>query len=320
MGAGERTPPRIVYAGTPDFAVPALEALVAAGYPIAAVYTQPDRPAGRGRRPRPSAVKTAALEHGLSVEQPERLDNADARARLAHHQPDVMIVAAYGLILPTSVLNIPTNGCVNIHASLLPRWRGAAPIQRAIEAGDPETGVCLMEMAAGLDTGPVIAARSTPISADDNAAQLHDRLADLGAQLLLECLDDWLDGRRPAHPQPEDGVTYAARISADEAWVDWQRPALETARRVRAFNAWPVARCAWGDARLRVWQAVALPADAAAAAPAPGTIVAVGADGIDVQTGEGLLRLQRVQAAGGRAQPVAEFLRGHPVHVGETLH
>lgn len=298
--------------------MPALEALVAAGHSIAAVYTQPDRPAGRGRRLRPSPVKTAALEHGLSVEQPERLGNAEARDRLAGYRPDVMIVAAYGLILPASVLNIPTHGCVNIHASLLPRWRGAAPIQRAIEAGDPETGVCLMEMAAGLDTGPIIAARSTPITPDDNAAQLHDRLADLGAQLLVDCLDGWLHGRQPARPQPSDGVTYAAKINADEAWIDWQRPAPELARRVRAFNAWPVARCAWGDDRLRVWQAVALPAGDAAAPP--GTIIAVGSDGIDVQTVEGLLRLQRVQAAGGRAQPVAEFLRGHTVHVGEILH
>ena len=291
---------------------------MAAGYPIAAVYTQPDRPAGRGRRLRPPPVKTAALAHGLTVEQPDRLDTPEARARLAAHEADVMVVAAYGLILPAAVLGIPARGCVNIHASLLPRWRGAAPIQRAIEAGDAETGVCLMEMEAGLDTGPVIAARATPITAHDHAAQLHDRLADLGAQLLVDCLDDWLNGRQPAHPQPSDGVTYAARISADEAWIDWQRPADAIARQVRAFNAWPVARCGWGDGRLRIWQASARPGDEPTAPP--GRVVAVGDAGIEVQTGAGRLRLEQVQAAGGRAQSAADFLRGHGVHVGDTLH
>ncbi|AGY91083.1 hypothetical protein SPICUR_00270 [Spiribacter curvatus] len=297
--------------------MPALDALVAAGYDVVAVYTQPDRPAGRGRQPRPSAVKTAARHHGLTVEQPDRPGGASAQAQLAAYQPDVMVVAAYGLILPPAVLAIPTYGCLNIHASLLPRWRGAAPIQRAIEAGDAETGVCLMEMEAGLDTGPVIATRPTPIAPDDTGATVHDRLAGLGAGLLVDTLGAWLNGERRATPQADTGVTHAGKISADEAWIDWQRPAVETERRIRAFDPWPVMRAQRGDDRLKVWRAEAV---AGSATPhAPGTVVAVGEKGIDVQTGDGLLRLQCVQAPGGRAQPVADFLRGHPVYAGETL-
>jgi methionyl-tRNA formyltransferase len=298
--------------------VPALEALITAGYDIAAVYTQPDRPAGRGRQPRPSAVKAAALHHGLPVEQPPRLATDDAQARLAAHQPHVMVVAAYGLILPRAVLAIPTHGCVNSHASLLPRWRGAAPIQRAIEAGDTATGVSLMEMAPGLDTGPVIAERRTPIDETDTGATLHDRLAELGAELLTQTLDDWLAGQQPAVPQPSAGVTYAEKITADEARIDWWQPATAIARRIRAFDPWPAARCGRGEATLKVWQATALAGGAAGATP--GTVLAAGEAGIDVQTGDGVLRLQRVQAPGGRAQSVADFLRGHPVHAGETLH
>ena len=297
--------------------MPALDALVAAGFDIVAVYTQPDRPAGRGRQPRPSAIKTAARHHGLTVEQPERLGEAGAQEQLAAYRPDVMVVAAYGLILPPAVLAIPARGCLNIHASLLPRWRGAAPIQRAIEAGDAETGVCLMEMAAGLDTGPVIAARSTPIEPDDTGATIHDRLAGLGAGLLVDTLGDWLAGERPAIPQASTGMTHAAKISADEARIDWRRPAVEIERRIRAFDPWPVVRCQRGDDRLKIWQAATVAGNAASAAP--GTVVAVGDHGIDVQTGDGLLRLQRIQAPGRRAQPVADFLRGHPVYAGETL-
>lgn len=252
------------------------------------------------------------------MEQPLRLGAGDAQARLAAHQPDVMVVAAYGLILPRAVLAIPAHGCVNIHASLLPRWRGAAPIQRAIEAGDTTTGVCLMEMAPGLDTGPVIAERSTPIDETDTGSTLHDRLAGLGAELLTHTLDGWLAGERPAVPQPSAGVTYAEKITADEARIDWWQPATATARRIRAFDPWPVARCGRGETTLKVWQTTALAGGAADAAP--GTVLAAGETGIDVQTGDGVLRLHRVQAPGGRAQSVADFLRGHPVHAGETLH
>lgn len=298
--------------------MPALDALVAAGCTVAAVYTQPDRPAGRGRQPRPSAVKTAARHHGLTVEQPERLGEAAAQERLAAYHPDVMVVAAYGLILPPAVLAIPARGCLNIHASLLPRWRGAAPIQRAIEAGDAETGVCLMEMEPGLDTGPVVAVRSTPIESGDTGATIHDRLAGLGAALLVDTLGDWLAGECSATPQAATGATHAGKISADEARIDWQRPAVEIERRIRAFDPWPVVRCQRGEDRLKVWQAATVSHGATPAAP--GTVVAVGEHGIDVQTGDELLRLQRIQAPGGRAQPVADFLHGHPVYVGEILH
>ncbi len=307
----------MVYAGTPAFAVPALEALIDAGYRVAAVYTQPDRPAGRGRRLRASPVKTLALEHGLVVEQPESLRDPAAQARLAGHAPDAMVVAAYGLILPPAVLAIPTQGCLNIHASLLPRWRGAAPIQRAIEAGDEESGVCLMEMAAGLDTGPVVACRSTSIGTEETASTLHDRLADMGAELLASTLDDWLTGRIGASDQPEEGVTYADKITTEEARVDWHMDADSLARRVRAFNPWPVMRCHRDHSPLKIWAARAMPGPATTAAP--GEVLAVSEEGIDVQTGDGVLRLLQVQASGGRAQAVADFLRGHTVHVGETL-
>jgi len=307
----------VVYAGTPAFAVPALEALIDAGYRVVAVYTQPDRPAGRGRRLRASPVKTLALEHGLVVEQPESLRDPAVQKRLAGHAPDVMVVAAYGLILPAAVLGMPVHGCLNIHASLLPRWRGAAPIQRAIEAGDEQSGVCLMEMAAGLDTGPVVACRSTPIGAEDTASTLHDRLADMGAELLADKLDDWLSGRIDARDQPEEGVTYADKITTGECRVDWDETADVITRRVRAFDPWPVMRCQRDHAPLRIWAARALPGPAATGVP--GEILTVSDEGIDVQTGDGVLRLLRVQAPGGRAQAVADFLRGHTMHVGEIL-
>ena len=249
--------------------------------------------------------------------QPERLGGADAQAQLAAYRPDVMVVAAYGLILPPAVLAIPTRGCLNIHASLLPRWRGAAPIQRAIEAGDAETGISLMEMEAGLDTGPVVATRATPIEPDDTGATIHDRLAGLGAGLLVDTLDGWLAGTRPATPQAHTGVTHAAKISADEARIDWWRPAVEIERRIRAFDPWPVVRCQRGTDGLRIWQAEAIPDTVTDGVP--GTVIAVSDDGIDVQTGDGRLRLQRIQAPGRRVQPVADFLRGHPVYAGETL-
>ena len=308
---------RVVYAGTPAFAVPPLQALLDSPHEVIAVYTQPDRPAGRGRRRQPSAVKAAASAAGLPVRQPERLNDPDSQRQLAALAPDVLIVAAYGLILPQAVLDIPRLGALNIHASLLPRWRGAAPIQRAIEAGDAETGVCLMEMAAGLDTGPVVDCRAIPIAPAETAGALHERLALLGAELLAATLDDWAAGRRPAYPQPAEGVTYATKITPAEAWLDWTAPAEQLARRVRAFNPWPVARCRWAGEPLRIWEAVAV--DDAVPTVAPGTVTAITADGIEVMCGAGRLRLIRVQAPGGRAQPAADFVRGHAVDVGEIL-
>ena len=308
---------RIVYAGTPQFAVPALRRLIDGPHTIAAVYTQPDRPAGRGRRLTASPVKALASEHDLPVQQPDRLSGAAEQAVLRDLDADVMIVAAYGLILPPAVLAIPRHGCLNIHASLLPRWRGAAPIQRAIEAGDRQTGVCLMEMAAGLDTGPVVARRSTPISDEDTAASVHDRLAEAGAALLVETLDDWAAGRCPAVAQPATGITYAEKITTDEARVDWQQPAEVLARRIHAFNPWPVMRCGWAGATLKLW--LAEPLNAADADAPPGTVLSADAQGIDVQTGSGVLRLKRVQAAGGRAQDVDAFLRGHGLQAGERF-
>lgn len=309
----EHTRLRVVYAGTPEFAVPALQALIDGPFDVVAVYTQPDRPAGRGRKLRASAVKQLAEQYQLPVEQPESLRSPQARQQLADYAPDVMVVAAYGLILPQAVLDIPRRGCVNIHASLLPRWRGAAPIQRAIEAGDGKTGVCLMEMAAGLDTGAVIACQETPIAQEDTAATVHDRLALMGAQVMTESLSAWASGALVAIPQPEQGVMYAEKITAAEAQIDWQLSASVLARRVRAFNPWPVMRTQYAGEWLRIWMAEASPADVDAL---PGTVVAVSAQGIDVQTGDGALRLREVQVPGRRAQPVADFLRGHQIEAG----
>lgn len=313
----------MAFAGTPEFAVPALQALFDGPHAVVAVYSQPDRPAGRGRHLRPSPVKTLALAHDCPVEQPESLRDPSAVETLGRYAPDVLIVAAYGLILPTTILNGPRLGALNIHASLLPRWRGAAPIQRAIEAGDTESGVCLMEMAPGLDTGPVVARRTTPLTETDTGGDLHDRLSVMGATLLADSLDDWAAGRLPAVPQPAEGVTYAAKITPDEARLDWTQPAVDLARRIRAFNPWPVARCGWDEATLRIWLAEPAGSDPTAEGQdlvAPGTVVAAHDAGLEVMTGSGVLRLTRVQAPGGRAQPVGEFLRGHAIHVGDTFH
>ena len=296
---------RIVFAGTPEFAVPSLRAAAARGE-VVAVYTQPDRPAGRGRALAASPVKREAVARGIPVFQPQTLRDAAAREQLRALQPDLMVVVAYGLILPRAVLEIPRHGCWNVHASLLPRWRGAAPIQRAIQAGDAETGVCLMQMEAGLDTGPVLLEQRTAIGESETGGQLHDRLAELGAQVLADGLGLLRVGIRPvARPQPEAGVTYAHKLDKAEARLDWSRPAAEMARTVRAFNPWPVAEGQVAGERLRIHGAIAL---AQTHQAAPGTLLGAGRDGIDIATGDGVLRLRVVQREGGRAITAVDWL------------
>ncbi|MCA0393306.1 MAG: methionyl-tRNA formyltransferase [Proteobacteria bacterium] len=296
---------RIVFAGTPGFAVPSLRVAAADGE-VVAVYTQPDRPAGRGRGLAASPVKQAALELGLPVLQPETLRTVEARAALRALRPDLMVVVAYGLLLPPKVLEIPRHGCWNVHASLLPRWRGAAPIQRAIEAGDAETGVCLMRMAQGLDTGPVLLERRTPIAATETSGALHDRLAELGAQALAEGLAALRGGRLPAAtPQPDAGATYAHKLEKGEALLDWAAPAEVLARKVRAFLPWPVAEAELAGERVRIHAADAL---SLAHAAAPGTLLAASRDGLDVACGTGALRIRALQRAGARAITAADYL------------
>ncbi|MDQ2070897.1 methionyl-tRNA formyltransferase [Natronospira bacteriovora] len=304
MAGSEQRPGglRIVYAGTPGFAVPALEALADSGHQVVAVFTQPDRPAGRGRKPQPSPVKQFALERGIPVHQPERLDEA-ARETLAGLTPDLMVVTAYGLILPQAVLDLPRLGCINIHASLLPRWRGAAPIQRAIEAGDAETGVAIMRMEAGLDTGPVLLERRIEIGERETAGELHDRLAALGGNAILDAVDGLATGRVKARAQPESGVTYARKLHKSEADIDWQQSALTIDRRVRAFSPWPVAQTRWQDKQLRVHAARPV----MEASGTAGEVLKVDRDGVLVACGEGALRLERVQLPGKRPISGSDF-------------
>lgn len=286
--------------------MPALEALLRSPHRVVAVYTQPDRPAGRGQQVAASAVKQCALRHGVPIEQPATLKDPAAIERLQQSSADLMVVAAYGLLLPQSALDAPRLGCINIHASLLPRWRGAAPIQRAIAAGDARTGVTIMQMEAGLDTGPMLLARKTPIGARETAASLHERLAALGAQALLDAIEAIVTGTATPRPQPADGVTYAAKIRKEEAAIDWSRCAPDIDRQIRAFNPWPIAQTQWNGQQLRVWEAELVET---AAAPSPGRVLATSAAGIDVGTGSGVLRLTRVQAAGRKAMSAAEFLK-----------
>jgi len=302
---------RIVFAGTPDFAVPPLDALHAAGHELVAVYTQPDRPAGRGQALTASPVKRRALELGLVVEQPPSLKSAEAVVRLREHGADLMVVVAYGLILPQAILDVPRLGCWNIHASLLPRWRGAAPVQRAILAGDESTGITIMQMDAGLDTGPMLLVRPTPIGPRESGGELHDRLAMLGSEAIVAAIGAWQSGVLTPRPQPADGATYAAKIRKEEARIDWTQPAVAIDRQVRAFNPWPVAETSWEGRQLRVWQAEPAPPVEANADAAPGTVLESGAGRIVVATGAGTLRLTRVQVAGRRAMTAAEFLNAH---------
>ena len=298
-------PLRIVFAGTPEFAVPSLVA-AAQRSEVVAVYTQPDRPAGRGRALQPSPVKREALKRGLPVLQPETLKSELSRDALRALQPDVMVVVAYGLLLPQAILDIPRFGCWNVHASLLPRWRGAAPIQRAIEAGDTETGVCLMQMEKGLDTGPVMLEQRLAIGANDTAGQLHDRLAALGAQVLADGLGLLRAGMRPVpRPQPADGATYARKLEKSEARLDWLQPAEALARKVRAFDPWPIAEADLAGEIVRVHGAV--PVEAASAA-VPGTVLRTGRDGIDVACGHGALGIRTLQRAGGKIITAADYL------------
>lgn len=302
---------RVVFAGTPEFAVPCLEACVQPGIELVAVYTQPDRPAGRGRKLSASPVKSAALARGCLVEQPENFRSAAARDTLAAFAPDLMVVVAYGLILSQKVLDIPRHGCWNVHASLLPRWRGAAPIQRAVLAGDTRSGVCLMQMEKGLDTGPVIACARTPDISRDTGGMLHDRLSGLGAGLLRQQLALLARDRvaPTAEPQPADGVTYAHKLDKAEALIDWNDAAFAIERKVRAFDPWPVAEADVTGERLRIWAAEVLPATAAAP---PGALLAASRDGLDVATGDGVLRIREVQRAGGRRMAVQDYLNARP--------
>ena len=300
---------RIVFAGTPGFAVPCLRAAAGRGE-VVAVYTQPDRPSGRGRQLAASPVKVEALARGLPVFQPENFKSAAAREQLRELKPDLMVVVAYGLILPQSVLDIPRMGCWNVHASLLPRWRGAAPIQRALEAGDTESGVCLMQMEKGLDTGPVLLSLATPVSDTDTGGSLHDRLAALGAEVLADGLKLVRAGLRPTpQPQPAEGVTYAHKLDKAEARLDWRQPAAVLARKVRAYDPWPVAEAELAGERLRIHAAEPL---AVAADAAPGTVLAAGREGIDVACGEGALRLLTVQRDGGKPVSAADYLNARP--------
>ena len=301
---------RIVFAGTPEFAVPSLRAAAKRG-DVVAVYTQPDRPAGRGRQLSLSPVKVEALARALPVFQPENFKSEAAREQLRALAPDLLIVVAYGLILPASVLAIPKFGCWNVHASLLPRWRGAAPIQRAIEAGDQRTGVCLMQMEKGLDTGPVLLSLETPIREEDTGGSLHDRVAALGAEVLEDGLKLLRAGMRPvAQAQPVEGVTYAHKLDKAEARLDWSLPAETLARRVRAFHPWPICEAMVAGERLRIHAARALPLDHHG--QPPGTVLLANKSGLDIACGDGALRLLQVQREGGRPIAIADYLNARP--------
>lgn len=297
---------RIVFAGTPDFAVPPLRLLIEAGIAPVAVLTQPDRPVGRGQRLMPGPVKQAAIDAGVPVHQPASLRTKEAFDLVSGFNPDLMIVVAYGLLLPAEILRIPRHGCWNIHASLLPRWRGAAPVQRAIEAGDQNSGVCIMQMDEGLDTGPILHCESLVLSEGETGGSLHDRLSELGATALLTCVQHLINGKPlEPRPQPDYGVTYARKLEKAEARVRWEDTAEILERRIRAFNPWPVAWCMVGDERTRIWKACVIRDDHGRT---PGTVLAAGKQGIDVATGKQVLRLLELQRPGRRRMGAADYL------------
>ena len=298
---------RLVFAGTPDFAATALKALIAAGHTIVGVYSQPDRPAGRGRKLQPSPVKQVALDHEIPVFQPETLKTPEAQKQLADLNPDVMIVAAYGLILPKAVLDIPTHGCLNIHASLLPRWRGAAPIQRAIAAGDAETGITIMQMDEGLDTGAMLLKSLTAIDDSDTGGSLHDRLAELGGNAIIKALELLQKGELTGEPQNDELACYASKLSKTEGHIDWATDAKAIERLVRAFNPWPSTYTDLGDQRIRIHEARAL---VTTSDGLPGTVVQRDREGIDIACGNGTLRITRLQLPGSRAQTVNDLING----------
>ncbi|MFW5825609.1 MAG: methionyl-tRNA formyltransferase [Marinobacter sp.] len=298
---------RIVFAGTPDFAAVALRALLKADHELAAVYTQPDRPAGRGRKQQFGPVKQTAVNAGLPVFQPASLKDPARQQQLRELAPDVMVVAAYGLILPRAVLDIPGQGCLNIHASLLPRWRGAAPIHRAIEAGDAETGITIMQMDAGLDTGPMLMKHRTPIYDDDTGGSLHDRLADMGGAAIVEALAALEAGGLTPQPQDDSEATYARKLSKDEARIDWRADATAIARKVRAFNPWPGTDGELEGQRVRIHEAVAI--DDSSNEP-PGTVLARERSGADIACGQGVLRVTRIQLPGTRAMSLSDLING----------
>lgn len=300
--------------GTPDFAVPALQQLLSSQHRLVAVYTSPDRPAGRGRELSPSPVKRVAIEHGLEVRQVRSLKNDAAVASLAQLQPDVIVVASYGLILPKKVLAIPPRGCVNLHPSLLPRHRGPTPIPSAILAGDAETGASIMLMDEGVDTGPILAQRKVPIAPDDTTASLTDKLAQLSARLLMETLPRWFDGEIEPQPQREAGATYTRMLTKADGEIDWSLPAIDIERRVRAFQPWPGCYTRWRGKTLKIMAATPLPGKHGM----PGQTMAIEGGGV-VQTGDGTLVLRQVQLEGKRPMDIAEFLRGQRDFIGSTL-
>jgi methionyl-tRNA formyltransferase len=301
---------RLVFMGTAEFAVPALNALAASRHPIMAVYTQPARPAGRGMQPRPSPVELAASRLGLPVRAPASLRDPAAQAAFAALEPDLCVVAAYGLILPEAILDAPRLGCINLHASVLPRWRGAAPIQRALLAGDAETGITIFQMEPSLDTGPILAIERVP-AASTTAGELHHRLAELAARMLPPVIEELARGRARAVPQPAEGVTYAAKIDKAEGKLDWTRPAALLERQVRALEPWPGCWTELGGQRLRV-----LAAEVAAGHGLPGEVLD---ERLTIACGEGALRLTRLQPAGGKAMASDAYLRGHQLPVGSRL-
>lgn len=306
---------KIIFAGTPEFAVPALAALIQAGHQIVMVLTQPDRPAGRGMKFKASPVKILANEHQLHVFQPESLKSPEVQAQIADVQADVMIVAAYGLIIPTAVLNTPRLGCYNIHASLLPRWRGAAPIHRSILVGDEETGVTIMEVVPALDAGAMVSMGALPILPTDTTQSLHDALSELGAKLMVEAMQTLeSSGHLHATPQDESLVTYAHKLEKAEAAIDWNKSAVEISRQVRAFNPFPVAQSLLKDEVCRIWMATALEGNAK-----PGEVVSV-QDGISVGCGSGILHITELQAPGGKRLPAQAFVQGHHLKVGDYFY